>query len=384
MVSRVERTPFAAWWWTVDRLTLVLLLALMLVGIILSLAASPPVAARLGLEPFYFVNRHVMYLVPVLIVMLGTSFLPRRHIRRLALVVFLLSLALIAATLAFGIEIKGARRWIVILGVNIQASEFLKPSFVILIAWLFGETARRPEMPANTIAILLLVVAIGGLVLQPDFGQTMLVALVWGALFFMAGMRLIWVFGLGSVAIVGIGIAYFTIPHVSKRIQGFLNKGSGDTFNIDQALESFWRGGWFGRGPGEGTVKRVLPESHADFVFAVAAEEFGIVLCLLLVALFAFIVLRALRHAMRDEDPFARFAVAGLAILFGLQSAINMAVNLHLMPAKGMTLPFISYGGSSMISLAYGMGMLLALTRERPRAQLLVSPGEPIPAASPA
>jgi cell division protein FtsW len=197
-------------------------------------------------------------------------------------------------------------------------------------------------------------------------------------------MRLIWVFGLGSVAIAGIGIAYFTVPHVTKRIQGFLNKGSGDTFNIDQALESFWRGGWFGRGPGEGTVKRVLPESHADFVFAVAAEEFGIVLCLLLVALFAFIVLRALRQAMRDEDPFARFAVAGLAILFGLQSAINMAVNLHLMPAKGMTLPFISYGGSSMISRAYGMGMLLALTRERPRAQLLASPGDPVPVASPA
>ena len=384
MVSRVERTPFAAWWWTVDRLTLIALLALMLVGIILSLAASPPVAARLGLEPFYFVSRHAMYLVPVLVVMLGISFLPRRHIRRLALVVFLLSLALIVATLAYGVEIKGARRWIVILGVNIQASEFLKPSFVILIAWLFGETARRPEMPANTIAVLLLVLSIGGLVLQPDFGQTMLVALVWGALFFLAGMRLIWVFGLGSFAIVGIGIAYFTIPHVSKRIQGFLNKGAGDTFNIDQALESFSRGGWFGRGPGEGTVKRVLPESHADFVFAVAAEEFGIVLCLLLVALFAFIVLRALRHAMRDEDPFARFAVAGLAILFGLQSAINMAVNLHLMPAKGMTLPFISYGGSSMISLAYGMGMLLALTRERPRAQLLVSPGEPVPVASPA
>ncbi len=384
MVSRVERTPFAAWWWTVDRLMLVALLALMLTGIILSLAASPPVAARLGLDPFYFVNRHMMYLAPALIVMLATSFLPRRHIRRLALVVFVVSLALIAATLAFGVEIKGARRWIVILGVNIQASEFLKPAFVILVAWLFGETARRPEMPANSIAIALLGVAIAGLVLQPDFGQTMLVALVWGALFFLAGMRLIWVFGLGSVAIVGIGIAYFTVPHVTKRIQSFLNRGSGDTFNIDQALESFARGGWFGRGPGEGTVKRVLPESHADFVFAVAAEEFGIVLCLLLVALFAFIVLRALRQAMRDEDPFARFAVAGLAILFGLQSAINMAVNLHLMPAKGMTLPFISYGGSSMISLAYGMGMLLALTRERPRAQLLMSPGEPVPLASPA
>src|SRR3979490_1727855 len=172
------------------------------------------------------------------------------------------------------------------------------------------------------------------------------------------------------------------IPHVAKRIERFRDPSSGDTFNIDQALESFQRGGWFGRGPGEGTVKRILPESHTDFVFAVAAEEFGIVLCLVLVALFAFIVLRALRPAMRNEDPFARFAAAGLAILFGLQSAINMAVNLHLIPAKGMTLPFISYGGSSLISLPYGMGMLLALTRERPRAEILATHGEFASAAS--
>jgi cell division protein FtsW len=199
----------------------------------------------------------------------------------------------------------------------------------------------------------------------------MLIALVWGALFFMAGMRMIWVGGLAGMAALGLAGAYFTVPHVARRIQRFLDPASGDTFNIDISLESFARGGWFGRGPGEGTVKRILPESHTDFVFAVAAEEFGIVLCLMLLALFAFIVIRALRHAIRNDDPFIRFAVAGLAILFGLQSAINMAVNLHLMPAKGMTLPFVSYGGSSMISLAYGMGMLLALTRDRPRAELL-------------
>jgi cell division protein FtsW len=376
MVSRLERTPFAAWWWTVDRMLLAALLALMLGGIILSLAASPPVAARIGLEPFYFVNRHVLYLIPALAVLLGTSFLPPRYIRRLALVVFVVSILLVAATLQFGAEVKGARRWIVLLGVNIQPSEFLKPAFVILIAWLFGESARRPEMPANTIALTLLAVAVTGLVLQPDFGQTMLIALVWSALFFLAGMRLVWVVGLGGAAAVGLATAYVFIPHVARRIERFRDPSSGDTFNVDQALESFQRGGWFGLGPGEGTVKRILPESHTDFVFAVAAEEFGIVLCLVLVAVFAFIVLRTLRHAVRTEDPFARFAAAGLAVLFGLQSAINMAVNLHLMPAKGMTLPFISYGGSSMISLAYGMGMLLALTRERPRAELLAAHGE--------
>ena len=384
MVSRVERTPFAAWWWTVDRLMLAALMALMLGGIILSLAASPPVANRLGLEPFYFVNRHVLFLIPAIAVLLTTSFLPPRHIRRLALVMFIVSLVLVALTLVYGAEVKGARRWIVILGVNVQPSEFLKPAFVILIAWLFGESAKRPEMPANTMALGLLAVAIAALVLQPDFGQTMLLALVWGALFFLAGMRMIWVVGLGGLSALGLVTAYATIPHVAQRIQRFLDPSSGDTFNVDQAMESFLRGGWFGRGPGEGTVKRILPESHTDFVFAVAAEEFGIVLCLVLALLFAFIVLRGLRHAARCDDPFRRFAAAGLSILFGLQSAINMAVNMHLMPAKGMTLPFISYGGSSMISLAWGMGMLLALTRERPRTELLSGEGNLAPAGSPA
>jgi cell division protein FtsW len=381
MVSRAERTPFGEWWWTVDKPMFAALATLMLGGIVLSLAASPPVAARLGLDAFYFVNRHVLFLLPAMAVMLGTSFLSPLQIRRLALIVFAISLALVAVTLVFGAEIKGARRWIVLLGINIQPSEFLKPSFVILIAWLFGESARRPEMPANSMALALLLVVVTLLVMQPDFGQTMLILLVWGALFFMAGMRLIWMVGLGGASVVGLVGAYYTVPHVAQRIQRFLDPGSGDSFQITTAVGSFMRGGWFGQGPGEGTVKRILPDSHTDFVFAVGAEEFGIVLCLMLVALFAFIVIRALRHAMVSEDAFSRFAAAGLAILFGLQSAINMSVNLHLMPAKGMTLPFISYGGSSMISLAYAMGMVLALTRERPRAEMLANHGY-VPAGS--
>src|SRR5229473_4644129 len=382
MVSRVERTPFAAWWWTIDRFSLVGLGAIMLGGIVLSLAASPPVAARIGLDAFYFVHRQLMFLFPAIAAMLAISFLSPRQIRRLALVVFVVSLALVVATLFVGAEVKGARRWIVLAGLNIQPSEFLKPSFVVLCAWLFAESARKPDMPATTFSLLLLLGVVGALVLQPDFGQTLLIALVWGALFFIAGMRLIWVAGLGGAAVLGLVAAYATIPHVARRIKRFLDPASGDTFQVDTAVESFFRGGWFGQGPGEGTVKRILPDSHADFVFAVAAEEFGIVLCLVLVFLFAFIVVRALVHALRAQDAFVRFAIAGLGMLFGLQSAINMAVNLHLIPAKGMTLPFISYGGSSLISLAYGMGMLLALSRGRPRAAML-PPVEPIvPAAA--
>jgi cell division protein FtsW len=371
MVSRAQRTPFGEWWWTVDKLTLAATGALMLAGVVLSLAASPPVASRLGLDPFYFVNRHILYLVPAIAVMLAVSFLSPRQIRRLAVVVFVVSLVMVALTPVFGDEIKGARRWLIVFGVNIQPSEFLKPAFVILVAWLFGESAKRADMPANTMSLVMLLMVVTLLVLQPDFGQTMLVVLVWSALFFMAGMRVVWVFGMAGMAGAGLVAAYYTVPHVARRIQHFLNPASGDTFNIDIATESFMRGGWFGRGPGEGTVKRILPESHTDFVFAVAAEEFGVVLCLVLVALYAFIVIRALVRAMRNDDPFTRFAAAGLAILFGSQAAINIAVNIHLIPAKGMTLPFISYGGSSMISLTYTMGMLLALTREQPRVAML-------------
>lgn len=371
MISRAERTVFGEWWWTVDRLLLSALFGLMLAGIVLSLAASPAVAHRIGLDTFHFVNRQVFFLVPATIVLIATSFLSPYWIRRLAFVAFLGSLVLVVATLFIGAEIKGARRWLNFAGIGLQPSEFLKPAFVVLAAWLFAESAKRPEMPANLLAMLLLGATVTPLVLQPDVGQTSLITAVWAALFFMAGMRWLWVFGLAGVGAAGIVGAYFTFPHVRRRIDKFMEPGTSDTFQVDVAIDAFQQGGWFGKGPGEGTVKRIIPDSHTDFIFAVAAEEFGAILCLVIIALFAFVVLRSLNHAQRDEDPFCRFAVAGLAMLFGLQSCINLMVNLHLIPPKGMTLPFVSYGGSSLIALAFGMGMLIALTRRRPRAETL-------------
>ena len=370
MISREQRTPLSEWWWTVDRLLLAAIIALMLAGVILSLAASPPVATRIGLDPFHFFNRHILFMVPSAIVLIGVSFLSPRQIRRGALIVFAISIVLIVATLLFGPEVKGAKRWITILGVNIQASESAKPSFVVVAAWLFSESARKPEMPATSMAVVLLLMLVSLLVLEPDFGQTMLILMVWGSLFFIAGMRMVWVFGLAATAAGGLFTAYLFVPHVAGRIKRFMDPASGDTFQVDTAMEAFGNGGWFGLGPGEGIAKRSLPDSHTDFVFAVGAEEFGILLCLALLALFAFIVIRALSRAYQTEDLFTRFAASGLAILFGVQAAINMAVNLHLIPAKGMTLPFLSYGGSSMISLAYSVGMLLALTRMRPRTEM--------------
>ena len=371
MLSREERNPLSEWWWTVDRPLLSSIIALMLSGVILSLAASPPVATRIGLDPFHFFNHHVLFLLPSLVVLIGVSFMTPRQIRRSALIVFAISVALIVATLLIGPEVKGSRRWITLLGLNIQASESAKPAFVVIAAWLFAESTRRPEMPATSMALVLLLMLVSLLVMEPDFGQTMLILMVWGALFFIAGMRMIWVAGLAAAAGAGLFGAYLLVPHVAGRIKRFMNPASGDTFQVDTAMEAFYNGGWFGLGPGEGVAKRNLPDSHTDFVFAVAAEEFGIILCLALLALFAFIVIRALSRAYASEDMFARFAASGLAIMFGVQAAINMSVNLQLIPAKGMTLPFISYGGSSIVSLAYGVGMLLALTRLRPRTEVL-------------
>jgi cell division protein FtsW len=370
MVSRAEPSLSGRWWWSIDRVILTTLVALMVSGVVLLMAGGPPVAERLGLSTFHFVNRQALYLVAAFAIFLATSFLTPRQVRRAALLIFVVSLAMVVATLYLGVEVKGARRWLTLgpLG-SVQPSEFLKPAFVVLAAWAFAEGTRRPDLPGTTLAFLLLPMTIVPLVLQPDFGQTVLISLVWGGLFFVAGLHWFWVIGLGGAGMGGVLVAYQLIPHVRARIERFMDKGSGDTFQIDTALESFAQGGWFGKGPGEGTVKRILPDAHTDFIFAVTAEEFGIVVCIVLVALFALIVLRALFVAQRAEDPFVRLAVTGLALLFGVQAAINMMVNLHMMPAKGMTLPFISYGGSSLLSLALGTGFLLALTRKRPRAE---------------
>ncbi len=365
MLSRVDKSPIANWWWTVDRWFLAAFLSLMGLGIVLSFAASPAVAERIGLDSFHFATRQIVFTVPALFAMLSVSFLEARQIRRMALIMLCISLVLMVAALNIGVEVKGARRWLSIAGLSIQPSEFLKPAFVIICAWLFAEHARQPEIPGNFLAMILLALVVALLVAQPDLGQTMLVLGTWGTMFFMAGMPWLWIIVLGAAGAGGAFAAYTIFPHVAGRIDRFLT-GEGDTFQVDMGREAVIQGGWFGVGPGEGTIKRIIPDAHADFVFSVAGEEFGIVLCFVIMFLFAFIVLRGLSIALRQQDEFTRYGVAGLVIMFGFQSIINMGVNLQLMPAKGMTLPFISYGGSSLIAIAISMGIVLALTRKRP------------------
>jgi cell division protein FtsW len=381
MMSRAERTLVGDWWWTVDRAMLAGLATLMVTGLVLLMAGGPPAAERLGLSTFHFLSRQVLYLAPAVALMVAVSFLSLRHVRRLALLTYAIGMALVFAALQWGPEIKGAHRWISIAGIGLQPSEFVKPAFVVLAAWAFAEGARSKDMPGAFMALLLLPATIVPLILQPDFGQTMLITVVWCGLFFVAGLHWFWVAGLGGAGAVGIVAAYRFLPHVRDRIERFIHKATGDggkdgaksvidNFQTETAMEGFLRGGWLGSGPGEGIAKRRLPDAHTDFIFAVTGEEFGIIVCIALVALFAFIVLRGLLLAQRNEDTFCRLAAAGLVMMFGLQAAINMAVNVHLIPAKGMTLPFVSYGGSSLISLALGMGFLIALTRRRPRAEI--------------
>ena len=368
MTSRLDRSPVAQWWWTVDRWFLAAFLSLMGLGIILSFAASPAVAERIGLGSFHFATRQIVFMIPALLALLSVSFLDQRGVRRLSIVMLSVALVMMLAVLYVGVEVKGARRWISIAGLSIQPSEFLKPAFVVICAWLFAEHRRQPDIPGNLFAMILLGLVLALLVAQPDLGQTILVLGTWGAMFFMAGMPWIWIIALGALGAAGAAAAYTIFPHVAGRIDRFLT-GEGDTFQVDMGREAVINGGWFGVGPGEGTVKRIIPDSHADFVFAVAGEEFGIVLLFLILSIFAFVVLRGLAVALKEHDDFTRFSVAGLVVNFGLQSIINMGVNLQLMPAKGMTLPFISYGGSSLIAMAMAVGFVIALTRSRPESR---------------
>jgi len=370
LISRTDRGLMANWWFTVDRLMMAAILLLMALGVLVSMAASPPVAERIGLEYFHFFKRQLMFLLPAVAMMIAASLLTARQARRSSLWVFLGGLALMAYAIGFGPEIKGAHRWVELAGFNIQPSEIAKPAFVVLAAWLLAEGRRRPDMPGSLAAWAAFAAFLALLAVQPDFGQAVLVAMVWMLMLLVFGIPWIYIFGLAGLGVVAILGAYYSVPHVASRIDRFLSPDKGDTFQVDTALQAFDNGKLFGTGPGGGSAKQILPDAHSDFTFAVIGEEFGLVACLVLVGLFGFIVLRGLGHAARTDDSFTTLALTGLVSTFALQAIINMGVNVSLIPAKGMTLPFISYGGSSLIAMAYTMGLVLALGRRAPKAAM--------------
>ena len=371
-IPRTDNSIFGEWWWTVDRLSIAAILLLGVVGAILVMAASPSVALQKNLDGFHFIYRHFIILGPSLLVLVVVSLLSPLGTCRLALVVFVLSLFLMLAVLVNGLDANGARRWLSVMGWSMQPSEFIKPSFVVVTAWLIVRAKTGFELKPIHISILLLGLILLLLLAQPDFGMAVLIGCIWFGQHFLAGMPVLAIIISVVVGLISLVGGYHFFPHVQSRFDRYLDPSSGDRYQIDHALNAFANGGLFGKGPGEGIAKERIPDAHADFIFAVAGEELGLICCLVILALFLFIVLRGIARLLETESLFSLLAGAGLVMLFGLQAFINLAVTLDIIPTKGMTLPFVSYGGSSLLALGFGMGMLLALTRRhRQRSKFL-------------
>ncbi|KQW72188.1 cell division protein FtsW [Phenylobacterium sp. Root77] len=367
--ARSDRSSVGIWWWTTDRWMLGAVAALIAIGVMMSFAASPAAAARMNVgDPFHFAVRQCVFAVTGAAILIGVSMLDGRGIRRAAFFIYVIAIAIMLVLPFLGHTAKGATRWVQLGAFTLQPSEFMKPALIVLVSWMFSEGQKGQGVPGVSIAFGLYFLSVGLLLIQPDVGQTVLITIAFGAAFWMAGVPLSWVMLLGGVAVVGLSSTYFLFPHVASRVDRFLSPDRADTHQVDRAAEAIAAGGFFGRGPGEGVMKRHVPDLHTDFIYSVGAEEYGLIFSLLLIILLGFIVTRGLYRAMKLTDPFEQVAAAGLFVLVGQQAFINVAVNLNMIPTKGMTLPFISYGGSSMWAICLTFGMALALTRRRPGA----------------
>ena len=363
-ITRSRKSHISDWWWTIDKVQLGSIVLLIIFGIVLNLAASPPIAEKLSLNQYYFVKRQFLFFILGILVMFFFSFLNLKNLRRLCLIIFITSLITIFFLNIFGTPIKGATRWLDLGIISVQPSEVAKPTFIVLISWFLSESIVK-TVPSKIISLLLYSLFAFGLIVQPDIGQTILITLAASIIYFISGMPLIVGFIIFILSLIGIGLSYLYVDHFYQRLNIFFNPSLGDTYQIDTAYNAILEGGWFGVGPGEGVIKNILPDAHTDFIFAVAAEEFGLISCFIIISLFAFIVYRGLSRSLKQEDLFAKIATIGLTSLICIQVGINIAVNLGIVPTKGMTLPFISYGGSSALSIAMTFGLILAFTRQK-------------------
>lgn len=353
----------ARWWWSVDRPLLAAMLALAVLGIGLVTTASPPVAIRIGVAPTHFIVRHIMFLLPSLGVMFLCSMLSPKQIWRLATVLFAVGCLGIVMTLLHGTQIKGATRWVSLFGFSIQPSEFVKPCFVVVAGWLLARQKTMEGFPGLLLASGLYGMVVLLLMAQPDLGMTVVVSATFFAMIFLAGCPLRYIFIMLVGGLLALVAVYYTFDHVHSRIDRFLDPSSGDTYQVDRSLEAFANGGLFGTGPGGGQVKKQLPDAHADFIFAVAAEELGLIFTILLMGVYVFIVLRGFARLRNGNSVFAMLGGGGLLVMIGVQACIHMGSSTEILPAKGMTLPLISYGGSSLVAVGMTMGMILALTK---------------------
>ncbi len=359
------------WWRTIDRWALSCILLLFGIGLLLGLASSPPLAAKNGFDPFHYVQRQAFFGGLAMIAMIITSMMSPTLVRRLAVLGFLVAFAALAFLPIFGTDFgKGAVRWYSLGFASVQPSEFLKPGFVVVAAWLMAASQEINGPPGRSMSFALAIIIVGFLAMQPDFGQASLVLFSWGVMYFIAGAPMILLVIIAGMVVFAGTIAYANSEHFARRIDGFLSADVDPTTQLGYATNAIREGGFFGVGVGEGTVKWSLPDAHTDFIIAVAAEEYGLICVIAIIVLYTMIVVRSLLRLMRERDVFIRLAGAGLACMFGVQAMINMGVAVRLLPAKGMTLPFVSYGGSSVIASGIAVGMLLALTRTRPQGEI--------------
>ena len=362
--SRQNQGVFSRWLWTVDKVILGVSIALLIIGIILDITASPAVARKINVDDYWFVRKQIVYAVASVITIFALSVFKLKTIRRLSIVGFVVLAGLMLLTVFFGFEVKGAKRWISLCGFSLQASEFMKPIFIVVTAWLLDCGKKYDYFPGMWISVGLYCVVVGLLLMQPDIGMTLLFTAIFGLQLFLAGLPMMFVYILAIGGVLALGSFYFIFPHFHARIEQFLYGKDETSYQINRAMEAFQNGNLVGKGPGEGTVKLLIPDAHTDFVFAVSGEEYGVWLCLIIIALFAVIIVRTLRTAVKESNLFVMYAEVGLAASIGLQAFVNMASSLHIIPTKGMTLPFISYGGSSLLGSAIEIGMLLAITRQ--------------------
>ncbi|MDR0968357.1 MAG: putative lipid II flippase FtsW [Holosporaceae bacterium] len=363
-ISRASDSILGRWWWTVDRTILFSFLLLVAFGILLSAAATPMAAERIGIERFYFLKRHLLYVVPSLAAVFFISTLEYSGVKKLSLYLYFTFAILTFLTLFMGSEIKGARRWISIFGFSLQPSEFVKPALVVITAWMLSEGRKYPEFRGKFLSFLFLSLFVFLLILQPDIGMVVVTVSVWFGQLFLNGLPIILVIVASGILLGGFILAYLFLPHVTARVDRFLDPAVGDQYQIGRSLEAFANGGLFGVGPGEGLIKKHLPDAHSDFVFAVLGEEFGFLVCVLVASIIAFIVVYGALKTLKENNLFSLLASVGLLSQFGLQSFINIASALHMIPTKGMTLPFLSYGGSSMLAASVTVGMILALRKK--------------------
>jgi cell division protein FtsW len=371
MPQRVSEPVIPRWWRTIDKWTLVAVLVLFAIGLLLGLAASVPLAERNGLDPYYYVTKQAEFGAIALMAIFGVSMMSPDMVRRLGVMGFAISFIALILLPIFGTDFgKGAIRWFSFGFASVQPSEFLKPGFMIVIAWLMAAGQDINGPPGKLLSLGLVVTVVLFLAFQPDFGQAMLVLFGWGVIYFVSGAPMLLIVAVLGITGVGGFTAYNTSEHFARRIDGFLSEDVDPRSQMGYATNAIQEGGFFGVGVGEGQVKWTLPDAHTDFIIAVAAEEYGLVLVLIIIALYATVVVRSLMRLTRERDPFTRLAGTGLACIFGVQAMINMGVAVRLLPAKGMTLPFVSYGGSSVIAAGITVGMLLAMTRSRPQGQM--------------